>query len=79
MLRVARRRPLHLVAAAALLCVALYMLLAAARGPRSAHAPGRAGPTSADSIDANAWHAALSAGAETVRHASAPRRAMTVR
>ena len=77
-MRLARRRPLDLVAAAALLCVAMYTLLTAARGGRGAHAPRLSGG-GADAIDASAWHAALSLGAEAVRHASAPRRAMTVR
>jgi hypothetical protein len=78
-MRVARRRPLDLVAAAALLCVALYLLLAAARGGRGAHTAFRGSGGAEFMIDASSWHAALSAGAETVRHASAPRRAMTVR
>jgi hypothetical protein len=66
-----RRRPLQLLSAAALLVLALYLLSVASRGIGGRYA-GRAGAAQADS----AWAAALSAGAEAVRHASAPRRAV---
>jgi hypothetical protein len=83
-LRAARRRAVSLVAGAALLALLLFLLNSAARGSGGAgsHARewrGNRAYSPGDAIDASAWTAALSAGAEAVRHASAPRRAMTVR
>ena len=78
-MRATRRRPLDLVAFAALLSVALYLVLAVSRGSGTHAARRSFSGAHADFIDASAWNAALSAGAEAVRHASAPRRAMSVR
>ena len=79
-LRTARRRPLQVLSAAALLLLALYLLSVAVRGSGvpSARYAGREGSSGAGEAD-SAWAAALSAGAEAVRHASAPRRAVSAR
>lgn len=78
-LRAARRRPLQLLSAAALLLLALYLLSAAWRSsgasPSGRHGGGRDDSRGAYDEADSAWAAALSAGAEAVRHSSAPRRA----
>jgi hypothetical protein len=79
-LRAARRRPLQLLATAAMLVLALYLVSVAMSGDGASygHYAGRRGGGADAEID-SAWAAALSAGAEVIAHAAAPRRAASAR
>ena len=78
----ARSRPLHVLLTAALLVFALFLIDVAGRtdGPFEAPEAGagsRLAASDPSDVFGSAWSMALNAGAESLRHASAPRRALT--